>query len=240
MNGYDGLAWFYNKYWTREAPDIFERVLDRIFLSEMPARGEILDLCCGTGQVAARLSQRKYKVTGLDNSESMLSFARINAPDADFTIGDARYFKFDKQFDGVMSLFDSLNHMLTSEDLLDCFKSVRSVLKKGGMFVFDLNDEETFDEGWELGFSAVEDDNVCIMKPSYDQSTGRVKYDITTFFMMAGIWIRNDVSVYEQCYYSEDVVNLLYEANFKNIQILNGSRDLSFEAFRGRLFFIAS
>ena len=37
------------------------------------------------------------------------------------------------------STFDALNHLPDEIALLNCFKSVKSVLKPGGCFVFDLN-----------------------------------------------------------------------------------------------------
>ena len=44
----------------------------------------ILDLCCSTGQIAQRLIEQGYQVTGLDLSEAVLQYARENAPNAQF------------------------------------------------------------------------------------------------------------------------------------------------------------
>lgn len=39
-------------------------------------KGAILDLCCGTGQLVARLSEDGYTATGVDGSESMIQGCR--------------------------------------------------------------------------------------------------------------------------------------------------------------------
>ncbi|MDR0454232.1 MAG: class I SAM-dependent methyltransferase [Deferribacteraceae bacterium] len=241
MTEYDRLAWFYNKYWTQDAPALFERTLDRVVLSRLPNKAEILDLCCGTGQMCALLSSRHYKMTGLDNSETMLVIAGENAPAAGFVCADAVKFTFNHQFDGIISLYDSLNHILTHEELLSCFRSVRRALKVGGAFFFDLNSMDAFtSRKWEEGFSAVERNNVCIMKPVYDPFTGLADYNITTFLFEEGVWRREDIQVQERYYSGDKVIELLTQADFHNIQILSGSKDLKMPEFKKRLFFLAT
>ena len=241
MREYDRLAWFYNKYWAQDSPDLFERVLNRTILPHMPHKAEILDLCCGTGQICARLSRRLYRMTGLDSSETMLLIAGENAPVAVFVCGNAAEFSFNHSFDGVISMYDSLNHILTPEELLSCFRSVRRALKEDGLFFFDLNGADAFgSRSWNDGFSAVEEDNVCIMKPVYEPLSGRAIYNITTFLRENGVWHREDIRVSEQYYSGEEVCRLLAQADFHNVQILSGNKDLKTPAFKGRQFFLAS
>lgn len=45
---------------------------------------EVLEIGCGTGSLAALLSGRGARVTGIDISEKMLTTARRNAPEAEF------------------------------------------------------------------------------------------------------------------------------------------------------------
>ena len=239
MTEYDRLAWFYDKYWTQGAPELFEQALNRTVLPALPDKAEILDLCCGTGRVCARLSRRLYRMTGLDNSETMLVIARENAPAASFVYGNAADFSFGKRFNCVISLFDSLNHILTPEELLSAFISVRGALKGDGHFFFDLNSEDSFDQRWEEGFSAAEDDNACIMKPCYDAASGRSVYNIVTFMQEADRWSREDIKILEQYYPEEEVVKLLTQADFHNIQVLSGAGDLGIAGFKGRVFFWA-
>lgn len=106
---YDAFAWFFNRHWVTDiAPDIL-KALDKILMPELKPQSRVLDLCCGTGQIAAALSRKGFDVTGLDNSAEMLAFAKENAPKAKFIKGDARDFKFKQKFDAVVSTFDSVN-----------------------------------------------------------------------------------------------------------------------------------
>ena len=93
---YDRFAWFYNRYWGGEfsRPVLF--VLGRLLLPEVPRGGRVLDLCCGTGQLAAGLINLGLRVTGIDGSEVMLGYARANAPGADFRRAE----HFEQRVDG--------------------------------------------------------------------------------------------------------------------------------------------
>jgi SAM-dependent methyltransferase len=239
-NEYNKLAKFYNKYWTQEAPDLFEKVLNRLILSSLPEKADILDLCCGTGQMCARLSQRLFNMTGLDNSAEMLKHAQISAPKAKFILADARNFTTDTKFDAVLSLFDSINHIMNPADLLKTFRGVKNVLKPEAAFLFDINNIKAFDASWENGFAMVEDDNICIMKPFYEPKSRRLVYQITTFELRDNSWRREDITVHERYYDNNEIMEALTEAGFTNIQFVDGDKDLRVKAFRGRTFVLAS
>ena len=83
------------------------------------ARGdEVLDLCCGTGQFAARLVKLGYRVIGIDSSKGMLDIARNREGEAEFIQCTAQSFSSGRAFDAGCFLYDSLNHMLS---ILQCF-----------------------------------------------------------------------------------------------------------------------
>ena len=89
---------------------------------------QVLDLACGTGNMAIRLAKRGYKVTGVDSSKDMLDVARDKAAREglclSFVQQDMRYLESEKQFDAAVCLFDSLNYLLepVSYTHLDVYK----------------------------------------------------------------------------------------------------------------------
>src|SRR5512138_3347307 len=89
--GYDAFAWLYDREWGANSLT-FLPALDRLVLDALPVGSRILDLACGTGQLAAVLAERGFRVTGLDSSPQMLAFARSHAPSVDFVLADARSF----------------------------------------------------------------------------------------------------------------------------------------------------
>ena len=105
----------------------------------------VLDLCCGTGQLAVHFLAQGYRVTGLDLSAPMLSYARQNAMpyvesgQARFVQGDAGDFTLDERFGLAVSTFDALNHLPGFDALKGCFACVFPLLVAGGRFIFDLN-----------------------------------------------------------------------------------------------------
>lgn len=237
--GYGTFAKYYNMYWTSQAPQLFEEAFDKILLEKLNKGDKVLDLCCGTGQICNILAGKGFQTAGLDISESMLDIAKKNAPAATFLHDDARTFRTEGKYRAVVSFFDSINHMLSESDLFSTFKSVKKSLDSGGLFLFDVNDEEVFNSAWEEGFTFVEDDHACIMKPTYDETTGRATYQITLFWKEKGQWLRRDTRVYEQYYSSAKLLTLLNNAGFNNTFIYSGNDDLGMPHFSGRIFFMA-
>jgi demethylmenaquinone methyltransferase/2-methoxy-6-polyprenyl-1,4-benzoquinol methylase len=105
-----------------------------------PAGGSVLDLCCGTGDLAFHLvrSDPSLRVTGIDFCEPMLAGARRRAPreagaaDVRFVEGDVMALPFDDaSFDGATMGFSMRNVV----DILAVLREARRVLRPGARFV---------------------------------------------------------------------------------------------------------
>src|ERR1022692_1770368 len=88
--GYDRIFDSYNKY---RRIRMNRRELDD-FVSCLPKESKILDIGCGTGLVAKFLTDRGFKVIGIDISRNMLSLARQIAPAAKFYKRDMTRMRF--------------------------------------------------------------------------------------------------------------------------------------------------
>jgi len=93
----------------------------------------LLNLGCGGGHNDHTL-QRHFGVTGLDISEAMLKLAGRLNPKITYLLGDMRSVRLDKTFDAV-TIFDSIDYMLTTEDLQAAFTTAFNHLKPGGVFI---------------------------------------------------------------------------------------------------------
>ncbi len=104
----------------------------------------ILEIACGTGNLAKLFSDDFFSYIGLDLSESMLSIAKIKYASCNFVQGDMRNLKFMDQFDSVLITGRSLSYLVNNTDLEDTFKSVHTALQSNGLFVFDCINAELF------------------------------------------------------------------------------------------------
>jgi len=141
LQPYEGLAKLWHEHTRLRQPDYTS------FLSGLrQLRGislkSVLDLACGTGILAARLSEVADEVVGVDASEPMLAQARTHyagLPGVEVKWGDFRDLGLDREFDVAVCAFNSLNYLHEIGELDRVFTSVSRHLRPGGVFVFDTN-----------------------------------------------------------------------------------------------------
>ena len=102
----------------------------RLAAEEVARPGEpVLDVCCGTGDLALACARAGARVTGLDFSERMLERARRKAPRLEWVRGDALALPFaDGSFAGATVGFGVRN----VADLSLALAELRRVLRSGG------------------------------------------------------------------------------------------------------------
>jgi SAM-dependent methyltransferase len=239
---YDDFAWFYNRYWSEEFHSLAFPILERIWLPRVARKGRILDVCCGTGHLAGLLNARGYRVTGIDVSAEMIALARQNVPAAAFHVADASQFKVLGKFDGAVSTFDSLNHILTEDALQSAFQRTAAALKPGAPFAFDILLESAYQTNWADAFSLVRDDHVLVLSGSgFDFQTHLAQCRITMFRLLDGVWSRSDVLVHERCYTTGEIDAALSRAGFEETACYD-ARDLgmSGQLGQGRTFVVTT
>jgi SAM-dependent methyltransferase len=241
MAPYDDFAWFYNRYWSEEFHDLAFPILERLWLPGVPAGSRLLDIGCGTGHLARLLTARGYRITGIDASPAMIRYARENAPAAEFHVCDAARFHLPEEFDGAVATFDSVNHILTADDLSAMFRNTAAALKPGAPFVFDLLSEAAYQTRWTESFSIVRDDHVLAFAgEGYDFRTRLAHCAIVMFRLLDGLWHRFDTVIRERCHHPEEVEGALHDAGFGSIcRQQAGDLGMAGQIGHGRDFWIA-
>lgn len=125
-----------------------------------------LDLACGTGTLALILTDAGWFVVGVDRSPAMIAIARSRAQSVDpairphFIEADMRWLWRETtriehvealrrgSFSLVTCTYDSLNYMLTEEDLAACFSTAAEALAPEGLFVADMNTRHFLEHDW--------------------------------------------------------------------------------------------
>jgi SAM-dependent methyltransferase len=103
-----------------------------------PEAKTVLEIACGTGAILGFLADT-YEVTGLDRSRQMLALARKKLPHIRFYQQSMTMFRVAKQFDAIVCVFDSINHLLSFAAWKKVFRQVALHLTHDGLFVFDVN-----------------------------------------------------------------------------------------------------
>lgn len=145
----------------------------------------VLDLGCGTGDLALRLS-KKCRVTAIDPAEAMLAIAR-RKPHADritWRQADARSLRLEDRFDLVCLTGHSFQCFLDAGRQLEVLRTIASHLAPEGRFVFDSrNPACPVRKERRLGEVSREYDHkqhgkiVALNQSRYDEATGILSYE---------------------------------------------------------------
>ncbi|NIA13360.1 MAG: methyltransferase domain-containing protein [Nitrospiraceae bacterium] len=97
-----------------------------------------LDAACGTGKLLRSLREDGWRSVGVDLSLAMVRSARRQTPEPITALADLRRLPFHESVDYVTCLFDSINFLLTLDDIAQAFREVAGSLREGGLFYFDM------------------------------------------------------------------------------------------------------
>ncbi|MBQ4541786.1 MAG: class I SAM-dependent methyltransferase [Clostridia bacterium] len=128
------------KYFELYKDDTTDLVYFDKFLNGL--KNEILDLGCGMGHYSNYMSQKGFKVTGVDFSSKMIDIAKANFKGIDFIVGDICNLEIlqNKKFDGIVVAY-VLQH-LSKQEVLNFFKNLNQYLKPDAKILLFLREGE--------------------------------------------------------------------------------------------------
>lgn len=187
-------------------------------------KGLVLDMGCGTGSLTERLSEAGYDMIGIDNSEEMLEIAldkkAESGRDILYLLQDMREFELYGTVAAVVSICDSMNYILTYEDLVEVFKLVNNYLDPGGIFIFDLNTEYKYRE--LLADSTIaenRDEGSFIWDNFYDEEEHLNEYDLTLFIKeKEGLYRKYEEVHYQRAYSLDEIHRALKESGLEFVE----------------------
>jgi SAM-dependent methyltransferase len=104
----------------------------------------VLEVGCGSGQLANRFLRDGYSYTGIDVSATMLDIAKAELPSKHFHQMDMRDIKLTDSFDSVIITARSISYILSNNDVMATFRSIKKVLRTRGSLIFDFINAKTF------------------------------------------------------------------------------------------------
>src|ERR1041385_3079961 len=76
---------------------------------------EVLEIGCGTGNLASKFIENGFRYCGLDLSEEMLRIAKMNYPQGEFVGRDVRDFNLAQQFQSVIITGRTISYLLSNK-----------------------------------------------------------------------------------------------------------------------------
>lgn len=135
---YENFAYYYDSLMD---PQFYEDYYQ--FIIKNCQFDEVLELGCGTGEMAIRLAKDHKTVFATDLSTDMLEVTKQKAMSENVNLMlqrvDMSDFSTSHQVDLILCLCDSLNYLLDVEDVLKTFINVFRSLKEHGTFIFDVD-----------------------------------------------------------------------------------------------------
>ena len=227
---YDAIAHVYDKLnkdidYPRWA-DFIEKCFDR-YLPARPAL--LLDLACGTGSMTVTLADRGYDMIGVDMSDDMLSEAYLRSEGRGilYLCQDMRSFELYGTVGAVVCCLDSLNYLLSEDDLESALRNVHNYLDPNGLFLFDMNTPYKFENVYADNAYILEDEIdygdgepsaavYCGWQNQYNKESGICDFYLSLFEENAeGGYTRSDEHQRERCYSFDTVSRLLLKCGFE-------------------------
>ncbi|MFA5792625.1 MAG: class I SAM-dependent methyltransferase [Candidatus Gracilibacteria bacterium] len=98
---------------------------------------KILEIGCGSGNLAPFFLKSNYNYLGLDLNKEMLAIAKEVAPKAKFIKADMRSFNLKQKFDAIIIPGRSFTYMTKNKDVMMALEQIHKHLKTNGILIFD-------------------------------------------------------------------------------------------------------
>jgi SAM-dependent methyltransferase len=208
-------------------------------------RDLVVDLGCGTGTFTRLLAERGYDVMGIDNSPEMLAIAADKTKEAGldilYLLQDMRELDLYSTVGTVVSVCDSLNYILTEDDLLQVFQLVKNYLYPGGIFLFDFNTVYKYEQ--VIGDTVIaenREDCSFIWENVYDEDSCCNEYDLTVFVReQDGRYYRFQETHCQRGYTLEEMADLLGQAGLEVLETCDADTLLQPKEQSERVYIVA-
>ncbi|MCG7345072.1 class I SAM-dependent methyltransferase [Sporosarcina sp. ACRSL] len=199
----------------------YDHYVDLLSLATEGLKGKkIIDVGCGTGILSVKLAKAGAFVTGIDLSKSMLHIAEKRANDLslqiEFLEKPMQKIEGTEQFDAAVIAIDSLNYLPDRESILNTFVGIHSVLKSGGVLMFDVHSTFKTNVIFMEGPFTFDNDRIAYIWHTEEGDREHSVLSELSFFVKeeSGLYRRFDERHEQRTYEIHEYVELLREAGF--------------------------
>lgn len=247
MDAYHALAVSYDRLTNdvdyQVTVDFYNEILKREGLRPRTA----VDLACGTGSVTAILAKQGLDVTGVDQSEEMLTVAMEKVMDLEkpprFICQSLQELFLPRGVDLAVCALDSLDYITDPADCAQAIRRIYKALNPGGIFIFDVNTPEKLRAMDGQVFLDEDDDVYCVWRGEFDDETNICSYGMDLFQRRGEVWERSFEEHREYAYSRDQLTDYLKAAGFTHIRVYadrlfepprEGEQRIYFKARKGK------
>jgi SAM-dependent methyltransferase len=204
----DDLAWIHHVGFSEFAEAAATGVIAMLRRARILG-GVIVDVGCGSGVAAREFLNAGFEVVGIDASPSMISLARLTAPEARFEVAT-----FDgstlPHSDAIVAIGEVLNYG-TFAAMHTFLGNAAAALRGGGMLVFDVAERGAHPMRDERRVGG-DDWSVIVVKESDGRSLTR---RVLTFRQLDGVTRRHEEVHTLELYDRDELLSLLSQLAFR-------------------------
>lgn len=243
MEQYGLFAYFYDELMDDVDYKLWADHIEGILKYYKKDVAHVLELACGTGNVTLEMFDRGYDIVGLDISEEMIEVAYNKSSKLRkkirYICQDMVELEYEKKTDCVLCMCDGFNYITDDEDLKSCFERVYETLEDGGIFVFDISSYHKLKNILGNNFMVDKRDKINSMWiNTYDDETRMIEMDLSFFVSLdemvekdeydkikeiigdddTPLYTKFDEVHYQRAYTQDEVVDMLREVGFKEVE----------------------
>jgi SAM-dependent methyltransferase len=102
----------------------------------------IHDIACGSGILLSIFREQGYTVSGSDISMEMIKLSKEKMPNSEFQVSSFKEFYLYKAVPIMVCFYNSISYAITCADMESLFSKIKKCLLPGGIFIFDLYQNE--------------------------------------------------------------------------------------------------
>ncbi|MCK4766459.1 MAG: class I SAM-dependent methyltransferase [Candidatus Aminicenantes bacterium] len=199
---------------------------------------KILDVGCATGELALALTGKGHRVTAFDLDGDMIHAAREKTKNrglkVEFVEKDMAALGRDfrpASFDAVVCFGNTLVHLENREKIEDFFRGVLKVLKKGGVFLFQVVNFDRVLSGEIKKLPVLENENFTFLREYFlQEGTRRIRFGARLILKKEEKVLESSTFLYPLTF--QEAQTALKNAGFAKQQFFGNDRKTPFDRER--------
>lgn len=183
----------------------------------------LLDIGCATGTLTCKIAPLCKSITGIDLDYEMIKKAGKEAKhnvNTDFITLNMMHITTQfgvYAFDGILCFGNTLVHLVSPQQILNCLSNCKAVLKKDGKLLFQIiNYDRILDKGIKQ-LPTIENDTIQFKRNyRWKDSPSTISFNTTLHLKQKDVSLNNSIQLYP--IRQKELENLLYKSGFNNVQ----------------------